>query len=266
MAGRCIGVARYGDLTLGCGTHHARCCPHVLHGYHIVQNNVHVNNRPGAAHLESLTIHDCPHCMYGRVAQGNPTVLLPGVCKPIHSLHMMIDEGCGWGMTITASPNVLTKNTQVMYPCPPPIPVEPCEPTSYVIFREYGIPGGGLGDNDLNIPGFTTEYDLDARLSMDNATIDDTIILIWGGNRYGWNTLSQRPIPIYDIGPESSPLPDPFSRNVTINGLPFYDNDGNPMPTIPAGTYVELKLYNRSGDSPINVGLVPGATVSLECP
>jgi len=107
VSGDCVGVARNGDETLGCGSHFARCCPHILHGYHIVENNIHVNNRPGIAHLESLTIHDCPHCMYGTVAQGNPTILATPEQKPIHTLNMLIDEGCGWGITVTASPDVV---------------------------------------------------------------------------------------------------------------------------------------------------------------
>ena len=115
----CFGIARNGDETLGCGTHYAPCCPHILHGYHIVENTVKTNCRPGTAHLESLTIHDCPHCLYGKAAQGNPTVLVADVCAPVHTIDMLIDEGCGWGITITASPDVITPRVPAVIECPP---------------------------------------------------------------------------------------------------------------------------------------------------
>ena len=149
--GGCEGVARTKDETLGYGTHHFRCCPHVIHGYHIVTNTVSPNSKDGFAHLDSMTIHDCPHCVNGYSAQGNDRVLVTtsnsentsqaisqvtassssqSGGKPAHALHMLINETCGWGTTITASPNVNTPTT--VNEITPPDPEPPSEKYKYI--------------------------------------------------------------------------------------------------------------------------------------
>ncbi len=98
-------ATRYGDTTIGIGSHGLPCCPHLITGTRISGSpDVDVNGRKASRAYIDIAVHSCPHCAINLCIQGSPTVAVDG--KPLHRQHDLVTEFCGIGYTDSGSPDV----------------------------------------------------------------------------------------------------------------------------------------------------------------
>lgn len=97
---------RYGDMTLGMGTHHKKGCPHIIVGVVITGSTNVISNNLQTARIGDITIHSCPHCPTGMLIQGSEDTFANNI--PMHRLGDTVTEFCGIGISVTGSPNIYT--------------------------------------------------------------------------------------------------------------------------------------------------------------
>ena|SRR3990172_3611504 len=93
------------NLTIGWGTHHQSCCPHLLIGIRITGSpNTDINVVLSSSRATvDLSWHSCPHCPTNICEVGSPNISVNGL--PKHRKFDLVNEFCGIGHTITGSPN-----------------------------------------------------------------------------------------------------------------------------------------------------------------
>lgn len=95
---------RYGDMTLGMGTHHKKKCPHIIIGIVMSGSMDVLSNGLSTGRTGDITIHSCPHCPTGMLIGGSADAFVNNL--PMHRLGDPVTEFCGMGISVTGSPNI----------------------------------------------------------------------------------------------------------------------------------------------------------------